>query len=87
VTCSTTDACRNSVLTADESKTLLAFCRAGRLYEIEGWIRDGRSTHVAESMRKTPLKVAIEIGFHSLVELLLRNEGEIAQKTTRSLLP
>jgi ankyrin repeat protein len=49
-------------------------CEAGRLYEVEAWIRAGRSLVVPAEIRKTPLRVAIATGFHSLVELLLRHE-------------
>ena len=33
----------SSQLTVEESKTLLALCRAGKLYEIERWITSGKS--------------------------------------------
>jgi ankyrin repeat protein len=62
-------------LTAEESKTLLALCRAGKLYEVDSWMASGRSIHTAPSIKKTPLLTAIDTGFHSLVELLARNES------------
>lgn len=62
-------------LTAEESKTLLALCRAGKLYEVDSWIASGRSIHTAPSIKRTPLLTAIDTGFHSLVELLARNES------------
>lgn len=61
-------------LTPTEAKELLRLCESGRLYEIDAWIRAGRSLTVPHEIRKTPLAVAISTGFHSLVELLLRNE-------------
>src|SRR3989442_6429189 len=61
-------------LTATEAKELLRLCESGRLYAIDAWIRAGRSLTVPHEIRKTPLAVAISTGFHSLVELLLRNE-------------
>ena len=61
-------------LTAAEAKELFRLCEAGRLYDIEAWIRAGRSLTVPDEVRKTPLSVAISTGFHSLVELLLRHE-------------
>ena len=67
-------------LTIDESKALLALCRAGRLYAIERWIVAGTSLVTHPSIRKTPLLVAIDTGFHSLVELLARNEARHEQK-------
>lgn len=60
-------------MSAEEAKALIRLCEAGRLYEIEAWIRAGRSLAVPEAVRRTPLSVAISTGFHSLVELLLRN--------------
>jgi hypothetical protein len=61
-------------LTTEDSKTLIALCRAGRLYEVEQWIQAGRSISVAPQIKKGPLQLAIELGFHSLIELLVRNE-------------
>src|ERR1041385_8715312 len=62
-------------LTLEESTFLLALCRSGRLYEIEDWIKAGKSLAVAAGIRKTPLEIAIETGFHSLIVLLARNEA------------
>ena len=52
----------------------------GRLYEVEEWIRVGRSVTVPEGFRKTPLRVAVKTGFHSLIELLLRHEESTKAK-------
>jgi hypothetical protein len=70
----------SAALTLEESKSLLALCRAGRLYEIEDWIRAGRSIEVAEGARQSPLQVAMDMGFHSLIRLLVRNETRIKSK-------
>jgi ankyrin repeat protein len=64
----------SDTLSPTEAKELIQLCKAGRLYEVEAWIRAGRSTAVPAGIRKTPLNVAIETGFHSLIELLLRHE-------------
>jgi hypothetical protein len=64
----------SATLTPAEAKELLRLCESGKLYEIDAWIRAGRSLTVPHEIRKTPLAVAISTGFHSLVELLLRNE-------------
>lgn len=61
-------------LSPTEAKDLLRLCETGRLYEVEAWIRAGRSLTVCPGSRKTPLTVAMSTGFHSLVELLLRHE-------------
>lgn len=60
-------------LSIEDAKQLLGLCAAGRLYEVEDWIRAGHSLRVPRSVRRTPLEVAIELGFHSLVELLARH--------------
>jgi hypothetical protein len=62
------------MLTTEEGKQLLTLCRSGKLYEIEAWIPAGRSLHVPAGLRKSPLQVAIDLGFHSLVELLAKHE-------------
>ena len=62
-------------LTPEEAKLLLALCRAGKLYEIERWITSGKSLQTPSGFKKSPLSIAVEMGFHSLVELLARNES------------
>jgi ankyrin repeat protein len=57
-----------------DAKELVRLCRAGRLYEVEAWIRAGRPLTVPREVRTTPLDVALGTGFHSLIELLLRHE-------------
>ena len=69
-----------AVLTKEESKELLALCRSGRLYEVEDWIRAGRSLQIADGVRGTPLQVAVQKGFGSLIELLARNESQVKVK-------
>lgn len=61
-------------LTPIESKALVNLCRAGKLYDVEGWIEAEKSIRPAPEIRKTPLTVALDLGFHSLVELLIRYE-------------
>jgi hypothetical protein len=61
-------------LSPERAKELLTLCRAGKLYEIEEWIARGESIHVPEQAKRTPLEIAVENGFHSLVLLLARNE-------------
>jgi hypothetical protein len=67
-------------LTTEEGKQLLALCHSGKLYEIEAWIAAGRSLHVPAGLRKSPLQVAIDLGFHSLVVLLAKHEDSQAIK-------
>jgi hypothetical protein len=46
----------------------------GRLYDVEQWIAAGKSIAAPPECKKTPLRIAIETGFHSMIELLLRHE-------------
>ena len=68
------------ILTREESRVLLELCRAGRLYDIEKWIASGKSLRVPIECKKTALQVALETGFHSLVELIARHESDQAAK-------
>ena len=67
-------------LAEENAKLLLGLCHAGRLYEIERWIATGRSLRTPGNLKKSPLDVAVEQGFHSLVELLARSECESSIK-------
>lgn len=58
---------------------LLALCARGKLYEVEQWIRENRPIQFPPSddrkvrRHSTPLHIAIDRGFYSLVALLLAN--------------
>lgn len=58
---------------------LLALCLSGKLYEVEGWISDGRPiqfpppTDRKLQRRATALQIAVNRRFHSLAALLLVN--------------
>jgi hypothetical protein len=67
-----------TTLSIDEGKELLKLCRAGKLYEVESWIDAGKSLHVPKELRKTPLRVAIDLGFFSLIQLLAIHENDLA---------
>jgi hypothetical protein len=67
-------------LTLAESKSLLKLCLEGKLYEVADWIASGRPVRVAPECKDTPLHVALDRGFHSLVELLVRNELNQSEK-------
>ena len=71
-------------LSPEDAKELIALCQAGRQFTVEQWIRTGRSLQVPAELKKTPLGIAVAIGFRSLVELLLRHEEtECAESTWR----
>ena len=67
-----------------EAKELVRLCRAGRLYEIERWINHGKPLEIpAVTKRGKPrslLEVAVETGFHSLVELIAKRETSQSAK-------
>src|SRR4051812_33222059 len=50
---------------------VLQLCREGRLFELQQWIAAGRSIAMPSDYRKSPLAIAVQTGFHSLIELLL----------------
>ena len=63
--------------TQEEIKPLVSLCKAGHLFEVQEWIESGRPVNPPEFpgkgyRHKSPLEVAIEHGFHSLVQVLLR---------------
>lgn len=68
-----------SVLSSDDARTLIGLCQTGRLYDIERWISGGKSICVPLDCRRSPLKIAVESGFHSLVELLAKH-ADLEQK-------
>jgi hypothetical protein len=60
--------------TQEEIKPLLELCRTGKLFEVQEWVRTGKpvnlpSVHEKRTKRNRPLWVAIELGFHSLVQV------------------
>jgi hypothetical protein len=64
----------SKTLSTTEAKELLRLCKSGRLFDVQDWIAAGNSLCVAADSKTTPLEVALDTGFHSLVELLVRNE-------------
>jgi len=62
------------MLSIDEGEQLLQLCKAGRLFEIQKWIDLGISISIPGKFKSRPLDVAIDTGFHGLVELLSRYE-------------
>ena len=66
--------------TNDDAKELLNLCRAGRLYEIEKWIAAGKSLEIPSQKYESLLQVAVSTGFHSLIELIAKNENNQPSK-------
>jgi len=68
----------SAVLTIEQGKELVRLCRTGRLYEVDTWIASGKSLSVPSEIKKTPLQIAVDIGFHSLIRLLACHEKDVA---------
>jgi hypothetical protein len=62
------------VLSTTEAKHLVHLCKTGRLFEFQEWIAEGKPIGVPPHIKPQPLKVAIDAGFHSMVEVLARAE-------------
>lgn len=62
-----------------EIEPLLSLCTRGKLYEVEGWISEGRPIQFPApadrklQRRSTALQIAVNQRFHSLAALLLAN--------------
>lgn len=67
--------------TYEEIKPLIDLCKAGKLFEVQEWIASGRPVNGPPSLsgyrRKGPLEVAMDLGFHSLVRVLLEGGADI----------
>lgn len=72
------------VTSAEQVKELVGLCRAGRLYAIERWIANGKSLDISiatkRGRQKSLLQVAVETGFHSLVELIAKRDTSQSSK-------
>jgi len=56
----------------DDIKQLMALVRKGKLFDVQKWIAEGKRTVPPKPYWFSPLRVAVDTGFHSMVELLLR---------------
>jgi hypothetical protein len=63
--------------TTEQIKELVRFRRSGRLYDVERWIVTGKSFEGIIGKRNTLLQIAVEIGFHSLVELIAKYRARL----------
>ena len=60
----------------EEAEQLLRLCREGRLFELQAWVAAGKSLSVPAHYRQTPMRVALNTGFHSLIEFSVAARGE-----------
>jgi hypothetical protein len=64
----------------DDLKELCSLCRVGKLFAVQQWIREGRRYRMPPgNFATSPIRTAIESGFHSMVEVLLQ-EGAVDQE-------
>lgn len=76
--------------TYDEIKPLVDLCRTGRLFEVQSWIASGKPVNPPPppdkgTRKKSPLQVAIDKGFHSLVQILLEGGAHIQDGSYNAL--
>lgn len=76
--------------TPEELAPLVALCKQGKLYEVQAWIRQGRPISPSEGARgkgahAIPLRIAIDCGFHSLVQVLLEAGAPVRERGYRAL--
>jgi len=66
-----------------EIKPLIELCKAGKLFEVQAWIAAGGPVNPPQELDKrasrSPLEVAIDTGFHSMVEVLLKAGVEFSR--------
>lgn len=68
--------------TYEEIEPLVKLCKSGRLFEVQDWISLGKPVnlppaHTLKRAKQSPLQVAIDLGFHSLVQLLLEGGASL----------
>lgn len=62
--------------TYEEIEPLVRLCKAGRLFEVQDWISAGKPVnlppaHTLKRAKQSPIQISIDLGFHSLVQVLL----------------
>lgn len=68
----------------EEIKSFLKLIRAGKLFEVQQWIAEGKPYTNDGSRQSEPVIVALETGFHSMVEIFL--QLDLPQKIKNILL-
>ncbi len=67
--------------TYEDVKPLVDLCKAGKLFEVQEWISSGKPVNPPPSTsgykKKSPLEIALDLGFHSLVKVLLDGGADI----------
>jgi len=69
--------------TYEDIKLLVDLCKAGKLFEVQEWIASGKPVNPPPSTsghkKKSPLEIAMDLGFHSLVKALLDGGADILE--------
>jgi hypothetical protein len=55
----------------EDIKSLMGLVKAGRFFEVQKWIADGKATEPPEPFCYSPLRTAVESGFFSMIQILL----------------
>jgi hypothetical protein len=68
--------------TQEEIQPLVELCKAGNLFAVQDWISAGKAVNPPlcenrRAKRLSPLEIAMERGFHSLVQVLLEGGAAI----------
>ena len=74
---------RKRAASYEEIQPLIALCKAGRLFDVQKWIAGSRPIIPPLGLKirkKSPLELAIELGFHSLVEVLLEGGAMVEEQ-------
>jgi hypothetical protein len=71
----------------DKLKDLMRLVQAGKLFAVQDWIKSGKPLRLAvgNQPKTSALYAAVESGFHSLVEELLRSGGWSVQELSAAL--
>jgi Ankyrin repeats (3 copies) len=74
----------------DDIKPLIELCKAGRLFDVQAWIAAGKPINPPPppekgARKKCPLQMAVEKGFHSLVQVLLEGGSIIKDGSYNAL--
>ena len=74
----------------DDIKPLIELCKAGKLFDVQAWIAAGKPVNSPPppdkgARRKCLLQVAVDMGFHSLVQVLLEGGARIRDGSYNAL--
>lgn len=74
----------NRANTCEEMAPLIDLCKKGRLFEVQEWIVQGKPLNLPlrilpRERRKYPLQIAIDLGFYSLVQVLVEGGASLEE--------